>query len=92
MTFGDSYVPEAFELMASLAAEEAVDMLGVTSVEATVPDQRTLQSVLRDPDVYLVDMSAEHVRRGNPHVEAGANDIYWFVAGWEPLPEEASVP
>ena len=39
MTFGDSYVPEAFELMASLAAEEAVDMLGVTSVEATVPDQ-----------------------------------------------------
>lgn len=92
MTFGDSYGPEAFDLVASLATEEAVEMLGVTSVEATVPNEQALKSVLRDSDVFLVDMSAEQVRRSDPGVEAGTNDIYWFVAGWEPLPSGAPTP
>lgn len=84
MTFGDAYHPDVWTLMDELASEEGAEMLGVVSAVVTVPNPGVLRRAERHPDVYVVDLAAEQVRRAHPEVtNVAANDLYWYLAGWD---------
>jgi hypothetical protein len=83
-TFGDDYSPAAFEFFASAARENGVDLLGTVSAHAVIPDMETFNRLVRDSAVFLVDGSAEQVRRSSPiATDVHLNDVYWQLAGWE---------
>jgi hypothetical protein len=69
--------------MSALAAEESTTMLGITA-KVIVQDAQSLTALLAHPDVYLIDMSEEHLRRSQSRVtDVVVNDAYWDLAGWE---------
>lgn len=58
-------------------------MLGITA-KVIVQDAQSLTALLAHPDVYLIDMSEEHLRRSQSRVtDVVVNDAYWDLAGWE---------
>lgn len=70
--------------MDELASEESAEMLGVVSTVVTVPNSGVLRLVERHPEVDVVDLAAEQVRRAQPEVtNVVANDLYWYLAGWD---------
>lgn len=66
-----------------IALDAGVDLLGIVSVNVTVPNRGTLDRLQNNQDVYLVDLSITDYRRHNPGVmDIGQNDVYWLLAGW----------
>lgn len=58
-------------------------MLGVISASATAPSAEAYAALSDHPLVFLIDMSAEQVRRAsNGEIKAGVDDLYWELAGW----------
>lgn len=83
-TYRSAYAPSVWHDMATLAAEESAQMLGVISADVLIPSSKSLSAALAHPDVYLVDVTAEQVWRASDRVQdVVTNDVYWELAGWE---------
>lgn len=84
MTFGDTYSSDYWRLMAASAKAEGAEMLGIVSAEVFVPDLTAYLDAAEHPDVYLIDLSSEQVRRSDRAVnDVALNDVYWYLAGWD---------
>jgi hypothetical protein len=82
-SFGGDYDASFWDSMEDLAAEHGVSMLGVTSATVRIADMQTYRALVRHPDVYLVDLSGDQLRRSNPDVtDVAVDDVYWELAGW----------
>jgi len=87
---GAPYGSGAWEELSAFALEASGIVLdGVISAEARVADPQLFASLIDDPQVYLVDASPqlamESARLAGP---PSVNDVYWYLAGWEPVEEE----
>lgn len=75
--------PGRIQMAEGIAADAGVEVLGIVSANAAVPNQDTLERVQGSNAVYLVDLSITDYRRLNPGVrDVGQNDVYWLLAGW----------
>lgn len=86
MTVGDAYGPGSLAFFDEVANAEGMSLLGVTSATLTIPDMVTLNRLMRDERVWLLDASREQVRRSARSVgDVHLDDLYWQRAGWAPI-------
>lgn len=85
---GAPYTDDVLALLTEYA-EETVSgptLQGVVAAEAVLANRAALDAAVADPRVFSVDLSAAAVKQLAALSETPrVNDLYWFVAGWEPL-------
>lgn len=59
---------------------------GVVAAEVVVADRLAFDAAVSDERVYTVDLSAAiTMTHAQLATHPQINDLYWYVAGWEPL-------
>jgi len=85
---GAPYTDDVWASLTEFAQETVVGstLQGVVAVDVVMPDRTALDAAVADPRVFSVDLSAAVVKQMAGLSETPkVNDLYWFVAGWDPV-------
>lgn len=85
---GAPYTDDVLALLTAYV-EETVSgstLQGVVAAEAVIANRTALDAAVADPRVFSVDLSAAVAKQAAGLSETPTvNDLYWYVAGWEPV-------